>query len=309
MSQAIRPMLAVSTPPEDVRLPIYAQPKFDGIRMLVVEGEPQSRSGKILANRNLRRWVAQYARFLEGLDGELVVGDPTAKDVYRRTASVINSHEAVIDEVAYIVFDSVRYGEEPYRQRMAFYTELLVESLPQPLGGVKIQKCHTVYVDTLDELVALEERFLKAGYEGLIARDPNAPYKKGRSTPRSQELVKIKRHIDAEAVVVDVEELMHNDNPLEESSLGYAQRTSHKRGLRHGGVLGALVVEAEVNGKVQRFRIGTGFDHSERHWFWQNPPIGKIAKFKYVATGMKDLPRHPVFLGFRAQEDLGGEGV
>ena len=65
------------------------------------------------------------------------------------------------------------------------------------------------------------------------------------------------------------------------------------------GLLGALV----VIWKGQELRIGTGFTMEQRKALWEDPPIGKLAKFKYLKAGMKDLPRHPVWIGFRDWRD------
>jgi DNA ligase-1 len=37
----------------------------------------------------------------------------------------------------------------------------------------------------------------------------------------------------------------------------------------------------------------------------RNGAIGKLVKYKYFAIGVKDAPRHPVFLGFRSKLDFG----
>jgi hypothetical protein len=37
---------------------------------------------------------------------------------------------------------------------------------------------------------------------------------------------------------------------------------------------------------------------------WAAKPFGEIIKFKYLAAGMKDLPRHPSFVDFRSPLDM-----
>jgi DNA ligase-1 len=127
-------------------------------------------------------------------------------------------------------------------------------------------------------------------------------YKFGRSTMNEQGMVKLKRFEDDEALVVGLVELMHNDNPLGVNELGYAHRTSHQANKVPTGRLGALQVQWQ--GKV--FNIGTGFDDALRHEIWNSPDkfLGRAVKFKYLSVGMKHLPRHPVFLGWRNKEDL-----
>jgi DNA ligase-1 len=115
-------------------------------------------------------------------------------------------------------------------------------------------------------------------------------------------MMKLKRFLDDEAVVVGMEELMHNANPAFTNELGHTAHTSHQANQVPMMKLGALVVEW----KGLRFKIGTGFSDAERHNIWCNGTrnFGRVVKFKYLEVGMKDLPRHPVFLGWRDKEDM-----
>lgn len=65
--------------------------------------------------------------------------------------------------------------------------------------------------------------------------------------------------------------------------------------------MGSLLVN---DPKFGLFNIGTGFNQEERSQLWsiRNELIGKVVKYKYFPVGMKDKPRHPVFLGFRDME-------
>jgi DNA ligase-1 len=129
--------------------------------------------------------------------------------------------------------------------------------------------------------------------------------------------LKIKPFVDAEAVVVGVEELMHNENEAEMSQLGLQKRSSHKDGKVPSGKLGALVCVpysgeydiARMQGSqperiIPRFRIGTGFDDATRHLLWaqREELFGRIVKYNSMQHGTLDAPRHPVFLGFRAED-------
>jgi DNA ligase-1 len=95
---------------------------------------------------------------------------------------------------------------------------------------------------------------------------------------------------------------MHNANPAMINELGHTAHTSHKAGLAGRGTLGAL----RVQWQGMEFGIGTGFDDINRQLIWNHRPafLGKLVKFKYLAIGMKDKPRHPVFLGWRDPIDL-----
>jgi DNA ligase-1 len=69
------------------------------------------------------------------------------------------------------------------------------------------------------------------------------------------------------------------------------------------GTTGTLIAQNEKG----IIRIGSGLDDKMREDIWSNKDsyIGKIVKYKYFSQGVKDLPRHPVFIGFRDPDDLG----
>jgi DNA ligase-1 len=161
----------------------------------------------------------------------------------------------------------------------------------------------------LGELERFEERCLAEGYEGICFRTPNSPYKYGRSTPKEQYLVKMKRFETAEAIVVGVVEEMHNSNPAERNELGYQERPSNKRGMVGKGRVGALVCRPFDGNET--FQIGSGFTQIQREQMWaslhsdgENPVIGKIVQYKHQPHGRKDKPRIPIFLGFRDPRDM-----
>jgi len=54
------------------------------------------------------------------------------------------------------------------------------------------------------------------------------------------------------------------------------------------------------------FSIGTGLTALQRGVFWarQDDYLGKTVKYKFFPVGVKDKPRHPVFLGLRHPEDM-----
>jgi DNA ligase-1 len=137
--------------------------------------------------------------------------------------------------------------------------------------------------------------------EGVILRDPAGLYKFGRSG-KTGPLLKVKRFIDFEAEVVGVYEEMHNANEAKTNELGRTERSTAKAGLVGKGTLGGLVLRA-LNGPAEgvEFRCGTGFDADARKVLWKHRErlTGKTAKIKSFPIGVKDKPRHPVWLGWR----------
>jgi len=274
----MRPMLAATLrgPFTELRFPVLASIKLDGIRAIVIDGVVMSRTMKPIPNHHVQTLFNRY----EGYDGELIVGDPAAPDCYRKSVSAVMSQagEPLVD---FHVFDNVT-KDGPLKERLASIQPMVFH--------------RQVHIGTPELLTDFEAYAVEHGHEGIITRDPNGVYKQGRSTMNEQGMVKIKRFLDDEATVVAVEEQVHNANPAQLDERGYTKRTSHKANKIPTGVLGALVVAWQ--GK--EFRIGTGFTAEERAEFWRCDLVGMVCKFKYLPIGMKDAPRHPVFLGWRA---------
>lgn len=285
MTDLFKPMLATDAELEKLRFPLLASAKLDGVRAVVRGGVVYSRSNKPIPNIYVQSLFANCEYF----DGELIVGEPNSKTVYRDTMSGVMSKEGAPD-VRFFIFDHVLDVTWPYLKRR--------RSIEHP--RTRILEQH--HVSDINTLLKLEDRLLDQGYEGLILRDPNAPYKYGRSTVKEGYLLKLKRFVDAEAVVIGFEERMHNGNEATTNELGRTKRSSHQAGKTGRGDLGALVCRL---GDIE-FNIGTGFTDDERVAIWrdQGKYHGRLAKFKHFAIGAKDAPRHPVFLGWRDEKDM-----
>lgn len=287
----LRPMLAAKTP-EDLDVlsfPLLASPKLDGIRCLIVNGTPVSRTLKPIPNHHVRFMLSlpQY----EGFDGELVVGPATAKDCFSRTTSGVMSRDYPID-FRFYVFD--RWDSDlPFNMRLP--------TLTQHTDNICTHAHRTIH--SLADLEAYEQEVLDEGYEGLILRDPRGKYKFGRSTLREKGMIKLKRFLDAEATVIGVEELMSNQNEAELDERGYTKRSSHQENKVPMNTLGALVCRTPEG---VEFNIGTGFDAASREVLWRlrGALPGRTVKYKYFPVGIKEKPRHPVFLGFRDPADI-----
>ena len=283
-----KPLLATDAVLNKLRFPLFASAKLDGVRAIVREGVVYSRSNKPIPN------VGVQARFkhLEYYDGELIVGDPTSKRCYRDTVSVVMSHDKPADDVRFFVFDHVQTPFDNYARRASnLRNRNRVILHPQ------------VSCTSLEAVLAYETECLVAGYEGLILRDPTAPYKNGRSTVNEGWLLKLKRFEDAEATIVGFEERMKNGNEATTNELGRTQRSSHQAGKSGRGDLGALVLQ-RADGTT--FNCGTGFDDGLRQTIWdrRSEYLGQLVKYKHFTVGAKTAPRHPVFLGFRDSRDL-----
>ena len=285
MSDLFKPMLACDADLAKLKFPKLASAKLDGVRAVVREGVVYSRSNKPIPNA----YVQKKLGGLRYYDGELIVGEPTSKSAYRDTVSHVMSHDKADFDLRFFVFDHIGNLTIPWSERIK--------------GVNKVMRHPQHVVTCLDTLLLLEQEMLDQGYEGLILRDPNSPYKRGRSTVNEGYLLKLKRFVDAEAEVIGFEERMHNGNEATTNELGRTARSSHQAGKTGRGDLGALLLRTADG---MEFACGTGFTDSERAEIWTNKDsfLGCIAKYKHFEIGSKDAPRHPVFLGWRAKEDI-----
>jgi len=285
-----KPMLADAVDLSILKYPVIASPKLDGVRATIVSGRLLSRSLKPFGNKALSAVKSDYP-----LDGELIVGAPNGKSVFRDTMKVVSAFDAPITDLRFHIFDIVYDGSFASRLHAAHAAiEMSAFMVPVPHAVLETEKA----------LMEYEELTLTAGFEGVMLRDPRGKYKFGRSTAREGALLKLKRKETSEAIILGFEEQMHNANELKQDALGYAERSSHQANLVPMGTLGALQVQ-DVKTQVE-FNVGTGFDAGLRQEIWnkRDEYKGRILTYEFLAVGVKDKPRHPVFKGWRAKEDL-----
>ena len=282
----MKPMLACEANLKALKFPVLASPKLDGVRALVRDGVVLSRSLKPIPNRHVQMMFGRPE--LEGFDGELILGDPTHPEAYRRTVSAVMSIEGE-HAVDFHVFD--RWDRDyPYKEvSLSYWLVIPIYSTP---------------IHNMEELEDYEVAMLDKGYEGVMLRDPQSPYKFGRSTAKEGYLLKLKRFADSEAEIIGFEELMHNHNEATLNETGHHERSTKQDGLLPADTLGALIVR-DIHSGVE-FKIGTGFTAAERQKFWNLMATirGALVKYRYFPTGSKEKPRFPSFQGFRHHIDL-----
>ena len=290
----VKPLLSCEVSLDKINFPVYTSTKFDGIRALVIDGVVYSRSLKPIRNKHVQRLFGKQE--YNGFDGELVVGDIYAKDVFQKTTSGVMSEDGE-PYVTFHVFDIFTNNTAPYKERLYELNERLV--LEQYSNIVATEQ---KYVHTKDELLKLLEKERVKGGEGLICRSPSGIYKYGRSTPKEQLSIKLKFFSDSEFEVIGFEERMHNTNEAKTNELGYTERSSCKANLILMNTLGSLVLKYGDS----EFRCGTGFSDAQRKEIWENKEsyLGKLASIRYMSVGSKDLPRCPSFVWFRDKDDM-----
>lgn len=296
----IPPMLALKQPPKmtdeewwshiEKNLPLYIQPKYDGIRCLIDEdGYARSRTLKLIRNKHIFNSLNQLATasHVRGQDGEILTFTFGVIDNFNSVSSKVMSEEGKTS----FMFKQFDYWNRDYTFQQLENSDAID---------------NTEFCKTIAEIKGYESLNIEKGFEGSILRRPDSPYKSGRVTLKEFYLVALKSFVDSEATIVGIEEQMENTNPQTTNLLGLAQRSSHLSGMKGNGTLGALVCKHPDF--EQTFKLGTGFTDKQREEMYINfeeKYIGKLAKFKYQANRTnKDKPISPVFLGIRDKEDM-----
>ena len=280
-------MLACKADLEKLQYPVLVTPKLDGIRCTVSHLGVCSRTGKQIPNKHIQKMMKD----LPFLDGELMVeGD------FNEVQSAVMKVDGTPD-FTYCVFDiPLKYDGYGYHERVRILMESDLPSFVQVLVPV--------WVDNEEQILQQHKKYLQEGYEGTMIRKPDGEYKYGRSTVKEGLLLKLKDFQDAEALLVDVVEKMHNGNDLERNELGYAKRSSKKENLYPAGTAGSLVLN--WNGVEFSVGFGPGITDKIKQEIWDNRETlkGKWVKFSYQELSKDGVPRFGKFLCFRDVEDF-----
>ena len=234
----------------------WVSEKYDGVRGYWDGHTLRTRGGET---------VAAPAWFTAGwpttpMDGELWAGRGRFAHAQSTTRQQ-QPDDAAWRQMRFMVFDLPAHGgvfDERLRALKA-----LVASIQQDW----VQAVPQQRVATDAALQALLQRTVRAGGEGLMLHKGSSLYRSGRS----DDLIKLKTHDDAEALVV-----------------------GHLPGKgKHAGRLGALLVEMPTG---QRFKLGAGLTDADRD---QPPPLGSWVTYRYRGTHDGGLPRFASFVRVR----------
>jgi DNA ligase-1 len=278
--------------------------KLDGVRVLIVvhdtEGrkiEMFSRNGKQFHNfdhiiEEIRTVLKEYpVPYPLVLDGEIMSASfqDLMKQVHRKDN--VSANDAVLH-----LFDTVPLGcflKGSWDKPQSFRSEITrawVEQHSDVLEHVTALSWETVDLDTPEgeaRFVQLNKAAVEGGYEGVLIKDPDAPYE----CKRSHSWLKAKPFIEVTLEVVAVEE-----------GTG-----------RNAGRLGALVCAGQDDGKDIRVNVGSGFTDDNRSQFWlaRDSIVGNLVEVRADAVTQNQdgtyslrFPRYKTFRGFEIGEKL-----
>ena len=188
------------------------------------------------------------------------------RGTFERLSGIVRRAAAREDawrDVRYMVFDLPGHAGT-FDQRLAHLKELLSSAETS-----RIELVQQVRIANDAELMTMLDRIVASGGEGLMLRKGDSHYRRGRS----DDLLKLKLHQDAEAVVV-----------------------AHLPGRgKYTGMLGSLVVEMPDG---RRFKLGTGFSDEMRR---SPPPVGTTITYKHYGKTSNGIPRFASFLRIRPE--------
>ena len=275
----LKPMLAHKFDDSrvDWSLPVYIQPKLDGVRCLFTKDGAYSRTGKQF--KNLAHIELALISFFKQnpdviLDGELY--NHKLKNDFEKIISLVRKQKPTADDrlnaqhlVQFHVYDYIDGVYDSYKKRMH---NLVTSDLYSP----SIQYVPAKLVDSYNYARDLHATYLREGYEGSIIR-LDGLYKHGRS----YDLMKFKDFSDTEATIVGYE-------------LGKGKRT---------GTLGKFLM-IDDEGVEFGCPPGKGYTYKDlaNMLLNINDYIGQRATFTYFQRTQAGSYRHPLFKCIRNYE-------
>lgn len=274
--------------------------KLDGVRVLTVvypDGRVDqfSRNGKELLNfEHVKRQIAMFAnKFNEPvvLDGEIMSNSfqDLMKQVHRKDN--VDANDAVLylfDIIPLADFEKGCYANTQISRSR--WLKDWYDQCSSLLFNVNIVGQEFVDLDTPEgdkKLQEINARAIDGGYEGIMIKNPNAPYE----CKRSVAWLKLKPFIEVSLEVVGCEE-----------GTG-----------RNAGRLGAIVGSGIDDGRRISVNVGSGFSDSDRASIWDSRDAitGDIMEVRADAiTQNQDgtyslrFPRFKCFRGFEHGEKI-----
>jgi len=314
VNKTFKPQLA---PNEEINLkelkyPLLASTKLDGIRIIFYKGKILTRSLKALPNRQLNEKFEPIRKFSEDnqyiLDGEIyshelnfqeiisfcMTDDLTDSKTVKKNGKILE----IPTHLKFYMFDGIKQDnfDEPFGMR--YINNVCKWSKEFP---ILIQEVVHKVVNNAEEVNEFFEYVLDRDYEGLILRNPESSYKCGRGTVREANIFKVKPFCTIDGLIKGVVQSTEVD-PNAEKKINELGRsvTSKKLGDRNLiDKASAFIVGYE--GKDVKVTLSMTDEEKKHVWEHQDEYIGKWVEYKYLKVGMKEdgLPRHPTTIRMR----------
>lgn len=289
------PMLAAEGELGKISYPKIGLPKLNGVRACNQEGNLLARSLKPIPNLHTRLMFSK--KELDGQEGELVVGNLADEEVFTNSTSGVMTRIGEPD-VVWHLFD-IYHPTLPFYRRLEDLYTLAKES---PFPRIQVVESKILYSD--EDTQEYASWALRMGYEGLVLRDPDAPYKNGRSTQREQGFMRFCPWLRSEALILEIMEGQINQNVSVKNELGYLKKSSHKENLVGSGRAGAVRVR-DMATLIEFNMVVPTVSLQSYMWAHQGEFLNKLVKYKYKpAVNVGGKPRFPQWEGLRSPLDM-----
>jgi ATP-dependent DNA ligase len=269
-----------------VKYPVWVQPKLDGVRCMAYwhgnEVKIMSRSGKPYNVPHLVKDVTSFLPQDYILDGEIYVGGLTFQQVSKlvkkwRDKPTEATGGLRSSDLELWAFDTFQMGlDEPWEARKRNLSNIIVGPGTDSRRGNVVHVLST-RAKSEEEVYKLQGIYLKEGFEGAIVRTDNQEYRLGH---RSNDLLKVKTFLDKEYEIID-----------------YYEGVGRFKGCV------TWVCKTEEGKTFHCCPKGTLAQKKE--WFQAGQAyIGKMLKVKFQELTDDRVPRFPVGLGIRLEEDM-----
>lgn len=271
---------------QDLRCPVYATTKIDGIRGEKTD-DLKSRRLKMIPNVSIRRRAMIIPC---GFDMELADTSISFDEI---ESIVMSEEHEQADRIDFHLIDNwVIQGGYLDRIEAAI---LLIDINKLPIKYEYPVKCNNPQ-ELMDFFLKIESEH----GEGICFRTPDSPYKEGYSTLDEQYLVKLCRFIRTEVTIIGFEEQMMNTASAKRNAVGMMDRTKSKEMKFGKNTLGKFLVR-DSNGLEFKVGTGVGLTDARRREIWDNRDkyINQTITIKSKGHGVKVKPRSPVYIGMR----------
>lgn len=310
------PMLAPndSVNLDEIKYPILASYKLDGIRCLFIKGEMLSRSLKPIQNKQLREKMQPLTDYSREnnciLDGEIYSPELSFQLITKfvmtqnfEDKKSIKKYGKVITipkHLKFYCFDCVKEDNfnQPFAERLLYNVTGNKNDLQYKFDEI-INVINQDYLYSAKEVNDYFNIALNNNYEGLILKEPNGKYKCGRGTIKEGLIYKVKPFVTFDAEILGVIQGTEV-NPNAEKKINELGRsvTSKKKDDR---VLIDKASAFEVEYEGQKLKVVLAMTDAEKEDVWANREQykGRMIEYKGMLIGSKDVPRHPVMIRFR----------
>lgn len=268
----------VSKKIDGVRCLIYKDPETNEIHSISRGGGDYDKSVQhILTDERIGKLLEDNPNII--LDGELYIhGKPL-----QYISGLARTEDANVDtsELEYWIFDAIPmdHTTEVFRDRVERMKEFSKDyDIPyeSEKKESKIKFLTQIKIITVEKAYFYHDKFVENMFEGAVIKNADAPYRIGA---RTNDMLKIKKYQDAEAVVID-----------------------KLPGLRD--VEDMVFVMQMPNGTIFKAKPMGSLQDKQEYWDnFEEKYKGKTGTYKYFTLSQDGVPTQPVFKCFRGKNE------